>query len=345
MGPQGPQGLQGAQGPQGAQGDTGPQGPTGPEGASPWDLNAQGLIYSARNVGIGQSNPAARLNINSDGSLPAAWFSVAPHPVGAPALYAQNNTGEFAAIDATNLGHGGAIFAHTSVVHSNGLVAQVSGPDSIGVKAISDDPGSIALEVHGAADTGPAMKVLGTMDLRGPISVPAGAGTGKVLTSDATGNAAWAAIPAGPLTVVRKAADQTLAGSTALQDDASLRFTVGANETWDFTLFVLCTNATGAVAQPGLKWSIAAPSGATVTYSSSRENSTSTTVTNNAQAITSTTFSVAMAANDVWWVRVTGNVFNGATPGEVKFQWAQNTADAELTTVKAGSILKATKYP
>ncbi|MFZ4572869.1 MAG: hypothetical protein ACOYN0_00645 [Phycisphaerales bacterium] len=74
-GPQGPVGATGATGPQGLTGltgTTGPQGPvgaTGPAGASPFSLNGSSAYYTAGNVGIYTTTPAAALQIGSSDFL------------------------------------------------------------------------------------------------------------------------------------------------------------------------------------------------------------------------------------------------------------------------------------
>lgn len=60
-------GLQGPTGPQGPTGETGPIGPQGPAGASPFSLIGSDAIFTAGNVGIGASTPAANLEVASNG--------------------------------------------------------------------------------------------------------------------------------------------------------------------------------------------------------------------------------------------------------------------------------------
>jgi hypothetical protein len=55
----GPQGPAGPQGPTGATGPEGPAGPQEPMGASPWGLNGSNTYYTAGNVGVGTTTPAA----------------------------------------------------------------------------------------------------------------------------------------------------------------------------------------------------------------------------------------------------------------------------------------------
>ena len=64
IGPQGPQGIQGIQG---------FQGPQGPQGDTRWGLSGMNIFYINGSVGIGTTNPTAKLQVN--GSVSAYGFS------------------------------------------------------------------------------------------------------------------------------------------------------------------------------------------------------------------------------------------------------------------------------
>jgi hypothetical protein len=139
---------------------------------------------------------------------------------------------------------------------------------------------------------------------------------------------AWANF--GPqIRAIVKATDETVASSTTLQDDNVLLFAIAASETWAFR-FVL--HLLSASATPDFKYTIAVPSGATGNFFDMLAN----TVV--AFAATST---VDLAAATAKVLVIEGSVTNGATAGNVKLQWAQNTSDATATAVKAFSNLTA----
>lgn len=64
-GPAGPQGPAGIAGPAGPQGPVGMEGPKGDPGSSSW-IDGSGKVTTGVNVGIGTSDPAARLHVEGD---------------------------------------------------------------------------------------------------------------------------------------------------------------------------------------------------------------------------------------------------------------------------------------
>jgi hypothetical protein len=137
-----------------------------------------------------------------------------------------------------------------------------------------------------------------------------------------------------PEVIVIKPSTETVNNSAALQDDDNLFFNIGANETWTFRVTVYGNSGT----TPDFKFALTAPSGASCDYAG-------VDIEAGASTPDVTTCGVATAvlagntAVDVY--ELVGTVANGATPGQVKFQWAQNTATASNSTVAANSILIA----
>ncbi|MBL7828308.1 MAG: collagen-like protein [Saprospiraceae bacterium] len=177
QGPQGPAGPQGAQGPpglpgaDGAQGATGPQGPAGPQGiqgppgpAAPESGWTDGASITTTNnskkVGIGTTAPTQKFQLH-DNDNSATWFQISNGWNGAGA-------GD------------GAFF---------GLINQ-------DIKIENCEAGKITL----GTCTTPDQLVLnnnGALEVNGPLKITGGSpGSGKVLTSDATGNATWSDAPA-----------------------------------------------------------------------------------------------------------------------------------------------------
>jgi hypothetical protein len=147
---------------------------------------------------------------------------------------------------------------------------------------------------------------------------------------------------------IRKSSDETLDTSSTLQDDDELVFAAGANETWEFE-FVLRVGIDGT-ATVDMKLGLTTPSGATVNFAvlgpavtspnvgdsnvwmvhedETREHTVGTHVSNGAEGL-------------VW---VKGLIANGATPGDVQLQWAQNSSTGTNLRVFAGSYLVARRF-
>ena len=123
LGPEGPQGIQGEQGPlgpegpqgiQGEQGDPGSQGLQGEQGLpgdSHWSISGSSTYYNTGNVGIGTTNPAAKLDVQGGSNT---------------AFNAQSNSSN--AISATSNAGGG--FA--------AVLAAATAPNTYGIWGTSD---------------------------------------------------------------------------------------------------------------------------------------------------------------------------------------------------------------
>jgi hypothetical protein len=160
--------------------------------------------------------------------------------------------------------------------------------------------------------------------------------TGQVLTVT-SGAPAWETLPAGAtVKTVRKSADQSVTSSTTLVNDTHLKFAVAANETYIFQLWLFTYAADGT---PDIKVTCAGPAGSTVLWSSSQ------VIFNAAAATTLTSVNTSGVSADLFVdannraIQLYGTIANGATAGDLQFQWAQNTSSANSTTVKAGSSI------
>lgn len=142
-----------------------------------------------------------------------------------------------------------------------------------------------------------------------------------------------------PVANKRKAVDETqnntVNATATLQDDDELFFAIGANETWSFR-FLVQGNAN---ATPDFKFAVTAPGGATCRYGTDDPEG-ATSVANLACGV-STGIVAGNTAEDVY--EIVGTVVNGATPGNITLQWAQNTANALNSIVRAGSFLEANR--
>lgn len=136
-----------------------------------------------------------------------------------------------------------------------------------------------------------------------------------------------------PAAIKTKTADETVNGSNVFQDDDQLFFNIGANETWTYRFVIQASSSTVA----DLKFAVSAPAGATcVTANSDPEGATSGA---NLACNANSGVKPGNTAADLY--EVTGTVTNGATPGQVRLRWAQNTVEATNTIVYTGSYVHA----
>jgi len=184
-----------------------------------------------------------------------------------------------------------------------------------------------------------------------PAKVTVGA-NGTVFTADSAQAAGvkWAVVSGAE--VAYKTANETVNNSAALQNDDHLLLAVGANEIWiaEFTLLLWAASSTadwkfgfsypagcslyfansggGANVASGPCWSAPGATGTIIALAVEGEN-----IQNAGQS------NVAGATGG----RVVVLIINGATAGNVNFQWAQNTATVENNTILANSCMVAHK--
>jgi len=145
--------------------------------------------------------------------------------------------------------------------------------------------------------------------------------------------------PVAGFRIVVKAADEDVNNSAALQNDDELKLTVSANEVYHIEMMILATSAT---ATPDINSHWTVPAGASITgFAHSMDVTAGTYAGQQVAAAGSNAF--AVTGGNTWPIFETLTYFGGGTGGTVQWQWAQNAATAELTTVKAGSWIKAVK--
>lgn len=146
--------------------------------------------------------------------------------------------------------------------------------------------------------------------------------------------------------IVVKGSDETVNNSAALQDDNDLLFPVAANESWVFEFLFFTTAASNT---PDLRVALTFPAGATVLAEVVGPTNGITTVPGELRIFTPiTTSGTAVTGigsiSTATPVRIKGVIRNGANAGSVTLQWAQNSADASDTKVKADSTVIARRY-
>lgn len=137
--------------------------------------------------------------------------------------------------------------------------------------------------------------------------------------------------------LVRKTADETVNNSTTLQNDDELLASLAANENVVFMCYIIHTSASG---NADIKFAFTVPSGATINWSAPNAH-VSVTLSLSNPVVTTTSGTSRSFGSDpaVFSQLLVGRVSNGATSGNLQLQWAQDTATAENTQVKAGSFL------
>lgn len=134
----------------------------------------------------------------------------------------------------------------------------------------------------------------------------------------------------------RKTSDETVNNSTTLQNDNSLLVSVVADAIYEFRLRLTVNSGT----TPDFKMGWTFPTGLTMTYDLF-EGETLGTATNVVQGPTIQTDVplINTTGADQPWI-AEGLVIVDSTAGTLQLQWAQNTANASDTIVRAGSYLR-----
>jgi len=139
-------------------------------------------------------------------------------------------------------------------------------------------------------------------------------------------------VPAGGgFSTVFKTADETIQSDTTLTDDTDLQFSVDANSSYAFMM--VFTFVTGA--NPDFKYGMTSPSGALVSSSSDFYAVNTTSYTR--RDMSTTIVQLVPAGGASRFKLIIGYVDVGVTAGSITLQWAQNTSQAEDTTVQKNS--------
>lgn len=155
---------------------------------------------------------------------------------------------------------------------------------------------------------------------------------GKSLVSNASGILSWDQQHYSAV----KQADESKTTNTSVQADNNLLFPIAANESWSFRVFLYLTAGSNA---PDIQFQMDAPTGNAMKYSWYRFDNQS-----NPTEVTASGTPQTQALNaTVRTVIIEGSVINGSTAGQVAFAWAQNTSNANVTTVQQNSFLEAIK--
>lgn len=173
------------------------------------------------------------------------------------------------------------------------------------------------------------------------------AGTsGYVLkTQGASANPIWAG---GISKVIRKAATESVNNSSTLQNDDDFLLTLGANEVWLVELTLLLQDA-GSI--PDMKFGWSYPVGCTISWGAIAKDtgaaSGSGWMQTSAIATDPSAISVQTDVLTTGTTNVTSGailraiVVNGSNAGTLNFQWAQNTAAVQNSSILINSCMVA----
>ena len=132
---------------------------------------------------------------------------------------------------------------------------------------------------------------------------------------------------------MRKAFNESVQNSSTLQNDDSLALVLGANRTYiiDGVIFVSSGSAV-----PDLKIGFSVPSGATTSMAYMNDESRGVLATGD----TSQGISLPGSSTQVP-VHFSGTVVTASTAGDMILRWAQDSSNSNVTTIHAGSYIRA----
>lgn len=143
---------------------------------------------------------------------------------------------------------------------------------------------------------------------------------------------------------VRKTSDESVTSSTTLQDDNQLTLAVSANCTYAFRVWIMATDATDA--NGDIKFAFTFPTGAACHFSGKGPHSLLASgafgdgeyIARNTATSGSTVATYGLTTS-VIGIELTGLLIVSGTAGNLQLQWAQNSSDANATTVQSGSFM------
>jgi hypothetical protein len=166
-------------------------------------------------------------------------------------------------------------------------------------------------------------------------------GTGKFRCYQ---NGAWTNCIGGDTVTALKTVTQSVTSSTVLVDDNAMQFSVKSGESWVFQITIMATNNSSA--NPGWRGAILAPATSTcdVLQSGSEGAGTIWPQQTTTDCTTPTSMPDVVADdNGIGFNVLMQGIVTAGADGLVKLQWAQSASNANATTVRAGSYLRAYK--
>lgn len=331
-GPEGPDGPEGAIGPEGAQGEPGPTGATGPSGPQgpQGDVGPQGPEGLQGPGSVGEQGEVGPMGPQGEQGPIGPGGATGPQgPVGeSGATGPQGIQGAIGPKGDTGATGPQGLQGATGVQGPKGDPGATGATGTQGPKGDTGTPGT-------TGSTGPA----GTTGAQGPAGpgLAVGGATGQVLVkkSGTDYDTQWVAETAG-WTVVRKAADESIANAT-IQDDDELKFQTVAGTPYEIELLAVYASPAGS-GTPDLKAELsedATARGSCAWIGLSTADAAQTLSTTDVGGVAAT-FGTAATK------RVCrGLAHHVGAGGLLKFRFAQNTTTAgSPTIVYAGSVLR-----
>jgi hypothetical protein len=139
--------------------------------------------------------------------------------------------------------------------------------------------------------------------------------------------------------LARKTGDEPIPSSTVLQNDDHLFFPVAANEVWLFHMPIWWTALTGF----DMKWTFTWPAGATAIATTCWPIAGGTNPTIQQIIASGTASTLDAITSTLEMTAFNGMIANGATPGNMQFQFAQDTSNATPVVVKTNSTMWGVK--
>lgn len=150
--------------------------------------------------------------------------------------------------------------------------------------------------------------------------------------------------------IIRKTSDETRTNTTTLTNDAALLFAASANSTYAIKLFLLYDSSQAA----DFNYNFSLPAGATG-WKSSIASGNTTTICAGSTSVTYSYNDIVQQNNNVGGAgtgtanictaMIEGTIVTAGTAGMVNFKWAQATADASTSTVRANSWMSVRLLP
>lgn len=141
-------------------------------------------------------------------------------------------------------------------------------------------------------------------------------------------------------TVVYKAADESVTSSTTVQVDDELKFTATSGSIYEIEMFIVYVSAAGG-GTPDFKYQLYEDATARGAWSAfATENFSAADTATGGTALTGSGATPASAGTATTNRVVRLQSWHVGGGGTFALYWAQNTSDANATTVKAGSVLR-----
>ncbi|MBD9700637.1 hypothetical protein IHE56_00730 [Streptomyces sp. ID01-12c] len=238
----------------------------------------------------------------------------------------------------------------SSSTASVAVVNAATSTDAISLRVTGDTQSRFLVDTDGTLNWGPGASTatdtalsrggVGSLTLSGALTTTGAVSVGNGLT--VSGNLSVSGI--GFRSFVRKTADESVTSSTTLQNDNELVLAVSANCTYAFRVWLLATDATDA--NGDIKFAFTFPASAVCHFSGRGPHTLLASgafgdgeyIGRNTATSGSTVASYGLTTS-VIGIEITGLLIVGANAGNLQLQWAQNTSDANATTVQAGSFM------